>query len=48
MDVETEISPGPKKSEFAVLVDDKLLFSRLKEKKYPEAEDIIEIIKAMK
>ncbi|MGD9809311.1 MAG: Rdx family protein [Deferribacterales bacterium] len=39
-----EIKPGQQKSEFAVYIDDKLAFSRLEQRRYPDAEEIEKII----
>jgi len=40
---EVIIEPGPQRSEFAVFVNDKLVFSRLQQRHYPEPDQLIEL-----
>ena len=40
---EITIEAGPQKSEFAILVDDKEVFSRLEQSRFPETEELLEI-----
>jgi hypothetical protein len=38
-----EIIAGEQKSEFAVLINDTQIFSRLEERRFPEFEDLLEL-----
>lgn len=38
---EVTIEPGPQKSEFAVFVNGKLMFSRLQQRHYPEPDELV-------
>jgi hypothetical protein len=38
-----EIIAGEQKSEFAVLINDTQIFSRLEERRFPELEDLLEL-----
>jgi predicted Rdx family selenoprotein len=40
---EVEIEMGPQKSEFAVFVDEVEVFSRLEQRRFPEADELVEI-----
>jgi len=40
-DAEIEIVAGEQKSEFAVRIDDRLVFSRLEERRFPELDELL-------
>jgi hypothetical protein len=41
--IKAEIVAGEQKSEFAILLNDKQVFSRLAERRFPELEDLLEL-----
>jgi selT/selW/selH-like putative selenoprotein len=41
--IKAEIVSGEQKSEFAILINDKQVFSRLEERRFPELEDLLEL-----
>lgn len=44
-DADVTYEPGPKKSEYAVIVDGEVIFSRLTRKRYPEDGEIVSLCK---
>jgi hypothetical protein len=40
---EVTIEVGPSRSEFAVFVDEVVVFSRMEQRRYPEAEELVAI-----
>jgi len=40
---EVEMEIGPQKSEFAVFVDEVAVFSRFEQRRFPEADELVEI-----
>jgi len=38
-----ELEVGPQKSEFAVFIDDVLVFSRLEQRRFPETDELVEL-----
>ncbi|MBN1957549.1 MAG: SelT/SelW/SelH family protein [Desulfuromonadales bacterium] len=42
-DIEVEIVAGELKSEFAILINDTQVFSRLEERRFPELDDVLEL-----
>jgi selT/selW/selH-like putative selenoprotein len=41
-----EVTAGPQKSEFAVFLDGAPLFSRLEQRRFPEAEELLNLCHA--
>ncbi|NCO51533.1 MAG: hypothetical protein GW875_05495 [Deltaproteobacteria bacterium] len=42
-EITAEIIAGEQKSEFAILINDTQVFSRLEERRFPELDDVLEL-----